>query len=64
MSLRGASRQGNSMILRTMNDLPGHEVTELENVGQEICAYGTAVKIRRADTPSLPPHRHGPPRGY
>jgi hypothetical protein len=52
------------MILRTMNDLPGHEVTELENVGQEICAYGTAVKIRRADTPSLPPHRHGPPRGY
>jgi uncharacterized protein YbjQ (UPF0145 family) len=29
------------MILSTMN--------ELQNVGQEICAYGTAVKIRRAD---------------
>ncbi|MGD0706086.1 MAG: YbjQ family protein [Trebonia sp.] len=26
------------------------DVSELENIGQEICAYGTAVKIRRADT--------------
>ena len=25
------------------------DVNELQNVGQEICAYGTAVKIRRAD---------------
>jgi uncharacterized protein YbjQ (UPF0145 family) len=25
------------------------DVSELQNVGQEICAYGTAVKIRRAD---------------
>jgi hypothetical protein len=24
-------------------------VNELQNIGQEICAYGTAVKIRRAD---------------
>jgi uncharacterized protein YbjQ (UPF0145 family) len=26
------------------------DVNELQNIGQEICAYGTAVKIRRADT--------------
>jgi uncharacterized protein YbjQ (UPF0145 family) len=60
------------MILSTMNDLPGYQVTEvieaaqakgaetilamrfdvneLQNIGQEICAYGTAVKIRRSDT--------------
>jgi uncharacterized protein YbjQ (UPF0145 family) len=25
------------------------DVNELQNVGQEICAYGTAVKIRRAE---------------
>jgi uncharacterized protein YbjQ (UPF0145 family) len=25
------------------------DVNELQNVGQEICAYGTAVKVRRAD---------------
>jgi uncharacterized protein YbjQ (UPF0145 family) len=25
------------------------DVSELSGVGQEICAYGTAVKIRRAD---------------
>src|SRR6266852_4251601 len=25
------------------------DVNELQNIGQEICAYGTAVKIRRAD---------------
>jgi uncharacterized protein YbjQ (UPF0145 family) len=59
------------MLLPTMNDLPGYEVTEVLGevfgitvrsrhvgsrlgasefqVGQEICAYGTAVKIRRKD---------------
>ena len=26
------------------------DVNELQGIGQEICAYGTAVKIRRADT--------------
>jgi uncharacterized protein YbjQ (UPF0145 family) len=26
------------------------DVNELQNIGQEICAYGTAVKIRRTDT--------------
>ena len=25
------------------------DVNELQGIGQEICAYGTAVKIRRAD---------------
>jgi uncharacterized protein YbjQ (UPF0145 family) len=25
------------------------DVNELGGIGQEICAYGTAVKIRRAD---------------
>jgi uncharacterized protein YbjQ (UPF0145 family) len=49
--------KGNHMILSTMNDLPGYEVTEVigevfgitvrsRNVGSQI---GTAVKIRRAD---------------
>jgi uncharacterized protein YbjQ (UPF0145 family) len=120
MLLRADDRKGSDMILSTMNDLPGYEVTEvigevfgitvrsrnigsslgaafkslaggelrgmtkllsasrteaqdrlieagqakdadailamrfdvneLQNIGQEICAYGTAVKIRRADT--------------
>jgi uncharacterized protein YbjQ (UPF0145 family) len=51
---------GNDMILSTMNDLPGCEVTEVigevfgitvraRNVGSQIGAYGTAVKVRRAD---------------
>jgi uncharacterized protein YbjQ (UPF0145 family) len=26
------------------------DVNELQGIGQEICAYGTAVKIRRADS--------------
>jgi uncharacterized protein YbjQ (UPF0145 family) len=25
------------------------DVNELQNIGQEICAYGTAVKVRRSD---------------
>jgi uncharacterized protein YbjQ (UPF0145 family) len=41
------------MILSTMNDLPGYQVTEemgevcgeLRGIGQEICAYGTAVTV-------------------
>ena len=51
------------MILSTMNDLPGYQVTEVigevfgitvrsRNVGSQIGAglkYGTAVKIRHAD---------------
>jgi hypothetical protein len=42
MLLRVRNCTGAGMILSTMNDLPG--------IGQEICAYGTAVKIGRADS--------------
>ena len=33
------------MVITTMNDLPGHE---LGSPWTEICAYGTAVRVRQA----------------
>jgi uncharacterized protein YbjQ (UPF0145 family) len=40
------------VLISTMNDIPGYEVTEVlgAEMGQnwtEICAYGTAVKIQK-----------------
>jgi uncharacterized protein YbjQ (UPF0145 family) len=42
--IEAATARGADAILAMRFD-----VSELQNVGQEICAYGTAVKIRRAD---------------
>jgi uncharacterized protein YbjQ (UPF0145 family) len=42
--IEAATEKGADAILAMRFD-----VNELQNVGQEICAYGTAVKIRRAD---------------
>jgi uncharacterized protein YbjQ (UPF0145 family) len=41
--IEAATEKGADAILAMRFD-----VNELQNVGQEICAYGTAVKIRRA----------------
>ena len=42
--IEAATEKGADAILAMRFD-----VNELQNIGQEICAYGTAVKIRRAD---------------
>ncbi len=42
--IEAATEKGADAILAMRFD-----VNELQNVGQEICAYGTAVKIRRAE---------------
>jgi uncharacterized protein YbjQ (UPF0145 family) len=42
--IEAATARGADAILAMRFD-----VSELQNVGQETCAYGTAVKIRRAD---------------
>src|ERR1700733_7107128 len=42
--IEAATERGADAILAMRFD-----VNELQNIGQEICAYGTAVKIRRAD---------------
>ena len=42
--IEAAQARGGDAVLAMRFD-----VNELQNVGQEICAYGTAVKIRRAD---------------
>jgi uncharacterized protein YbjQ (UPF0145 family) len=42
--IEAATEKGADAILAMRFD-----VNELQNIGQEICAYGTAVKIRRAE---------------